>query len=187
MTKYIILGVIASIAIFCAGYFVGGSKEILIIEDVRVDTIRVSIPTPLDIYPKLDESGERVTVQDMLPIIEIIESEMVEVVRVVDTLWAQVPISTYSFGDDKWSAQVSGYRVIMESMEVYNTTTTSTIIKPPEWEISAMIGVDPYSQWVGGSATHHWGRLRATIDVGYNFKDSSPYIRAQGGITLFER
>ncbi|MFI3293512.1 MAG: DUF6808 domain-containing protein [Rikenellaceae bacterium] len=184
MTRYII-GALIAIAIFSTGYYFGENRESTIVESIKFDTITIYVPTPLEITPKINDAGEQVTIPDMLPIVEVIDNEIIEVIRIVDTLWVEVPISTYSFSGDKWRAEVSGYGVQMESMELYNKTTTH--IKPPDWELSAVATIDPYTKWIGGSATRRWGRFKTSLDMGYNFKDSSPYVRAQGGVTLFSR
>lgn len=192
MTKYVgtiifIVAILFIVAVFCTGVYIGGYRELSPQQEVRIDTVEVSNPTPLFVAPMLSEKNEQIAMVDMLPIVEVIEREVIEVVRVVDTLWAQVPISIYSFGDQTWRAQISGYRVEVESMEVYNTTSTISTVKSPTWEVDMVVGVDPYAQWIGGSMTRHWGRFCATLDVGYNLKDSSPYIRAQGGVAIFRR
>lgn len=177
MTRYII-GALLAVAIFICGYLFGGSHKPQHIESIKVDTITIERVTPKEISPKVDNRGEVVTLIERVPIVEVVDT-----VIIVDTLLAQIPLQTYSFEGESWRSQISGYAVSIESMEIYNTTTT--IVKPPSWELSAVVGITPNARWIGGSATRRWGRVHASLNVGYDLKNGSPFVGVMGGVALF--
>ncbi|MFI3258726.1 MAG: hypothetical protein R3Y16_01375 [Rikenellaceae bacterium] len=95
--------------------------------------------------------------------------------------------SLYTFRDTlsgRWSAEVLGSNVKLQSLTIIdrNQTTQTKIreITPlPRWEVSLKGSLTSHSQWVGVGVSRRFGRLRLTLDGGYD-----PWLREpQVGLT----
>lgn len=58
-----------------------------------------------------------------------------------DTVRVEIPISTYVFQDSTYRAEVSGYEVTLDRMEVYQRTITERYDKRPRWALTGGVGV----------------------------------------------
>lgn len=100
-----------------------------VIRDIitRVDTVRDTIPVPVCI-----RTVDSVTVPVIVPILG-------DTIR--DTIY--LPIEQKIYRDSLYTVYVSGYRAMLDSIEVYSRTNTVTIrerMKPKRWGLGVQAG-----------------------------------------------
>lgn len=169
---------IVILLVLCGGSYYYGTRSVTIVETttIQYDTIRVDVPA---------EAVEQKEVEE-----RVVYLTRVDTLTIRDSVLVYVPISEYTFkADSLYKITARGYDVNLTSVELYDRTitTTTTLIKSPTWEVAAVGGVNPFVQWVGGSATWRRSRWRASADVGYDFKNATPYVGVSGGVILFTK
>lgn len=104
-------------------------KEIIRIADtvrvVRIDTVEIVKPVP--------------------QLVEIVKKDTI---FVADTVYITVPIERKIYKDSTYAATITGYRVELESMEVFPKTITQTITQkeiahkyvPKRWGLGVCVG-----------------------------------------------
>lgn len=135
MNKNIIIGILSlllvtSVLFLCRGYFrTNGSNTSLKTSDTiiiyRIDTI--TIDKPAIQYKYINK-----IVTDTLYSIDSIQVQV------------SVPITTTVYADSSYRVIVSGYKVNLDTIQVYPkhtvTTITNTIVKQKRWYIGVQVG-----------------------------------------------
>lgn len=136
---YLIALVIALVLAFCGGWY-GGSRSSptfndSIVRDTIIDTIQYRLPVPVDSLVLRTEVVK-------LPIYDTIVSKDIDSIR-VDSVYVGIPIQQKEYSDSAYHAWVSGYKVSLDSINVYPKTIVEThrIREPPKrWGLGIQVG-----------------------------------------------
>lgn len=135
--------IIALIVGFGSGWF-GASRssppisDTITICDTIVDTIPYKLPVPVDSVVLRYETVK-------LPVIDNVDSNQPDTVIKVDSMYVEVPIVQKEYKDSAYQAWVSGYRVNLDSINVFQKTITETNTvyinsRPKRWGLGIQVG-----------------------------------------------
>lgn len=135
----IIALIIALIIGFCGGWL-GGSRSSpepndSIVRDTIIDTIPYRLPVPVDSLVLRTEIVK-------LPVYDTIPPKDVDSIR-VDSVYVEIPIQQIEYADSAYHAWVSGYKVNLDSINIYPKTIIEThrIRDPPKrWGLGVQVG-----------------------------------------------
>lgn len=113
---FIIVILLMGIALGLGGYFFGRSQADTDVATLRQtdtvtihDTVRIDRPVPVK---------EAVLDTMFVPITDTVVCN--------DTVYVSLPRETKTYGDERYKAQVSGYKPALDWIEIYNNTTVIT-------------------------------------------------------------
>lgn len=166
---FIIVILLMSIALGLGGYLLGRSHadtEVVTLTQtdtvVTYDTVMIESPVPV-----------RVTVMDTL-LVAVTDT----VVR-NDTVYVSLPRETRAYGDERYKAQVSGYKPALDWIEIYNNTT---VIKEKTRENSQCHAIA-----LTGSLAWH-GVPSAAIAAEYTYRcHNNIELTARAGYDILQR
>lgn len=138
----VIIVVTALLIGFCGGWF--GSlrsspsvvNDTIIVRDTFVDTIRYELPTPVDSMVIRYEVVK-------LPWKDSTYIKQPDTIIKTDSVYIEVPIYHKEYKDSTYQAWVSGYRVNLDSINVFQKTITEIhrIREPPKrWGLGVQVG-----------------------------------------------
>lgn len=140
--------------------------------EVRVDTLYYERIAPVSVVAA--------------PRREVVVESRVDTVRLRDSI--------YIFADTiggQWRAEVSGQNVELRSLEILNRVErhsyqpAAAAAQSPNWEVALKSGLSGQSMWLGVGVTRSVGRLRLSLDCGYDSWRREPYVGASAAFTLW--
>ncbi len=97
--------------------------------------------------------------------------------------------SLYTFRDTtegRWCAEVEGSNVSLRSLVILDPQDVRREFVRPEWEVSLKSGVAAGSLWSGVGVSRNYGRLKLSLDGGYDAWQGTPYVGASVAYTLWQ-
>lgn len=129
--------VLAALLIFSLGYLAGGLMAQLtaVCKSMVTDTTFVRLPVPIDSTVLRYETVK-------LPVSDTLYLQGKDTVR-IDSIFVEVPIQQKEYQDSVYHIWISGYRPNLDSVEVYQRTTTKIQIyeKPCKWGLGVSFGL----------------------------------------------
>lgn len=127
--KYIYI--IFTAFIICSLFFIGGHY-------VGMQSVKMNLETVTVL--RIDTVMHEKVIPKQVTLVKTV----VDTFYSTDTVLAEVcvPINRYVFSDSLYRAEISGYRVSLDKMEVYNREVTNTVIKrvPKRWGLGVSAG-----------------------------------------------
>lgn len=180
--KYFLLGLIAGALLIIFLPF-GKTPEIVVRD--RVDTVTV--------YQRIKDT----VILTETRLISRVDTILVQVpgdtIRVAVTL----PFEAKVFRTENYKAFVSGYKPMLDSIELFIPTKiitnerVVTKIVPPKWQAGVVVGAqfapNGNNQYFGARVQYTKGLFSIEGVAGYNPFTDSPYGEIRGGINLFRK
>lgn len=98
-------------------------RDTITMREVVADTVTIS----------------RVVYRD-LPRVERDTTYLRDTTYVRDTVMVAVPLSLYTFEEEEWRAEVEGYAVTLQEVEVYPRTIVQRVTEPSRWGVGVQLG-----------------------------------------------
>lgn len=166
---FIIVILLMGIALGLGGYFFGRSQADTDVATLRQtdtvtihDTVRIDRPIPVTV--------------------SVLDTLLVAVTDTVirnDTVYVSLPRETRTYGDDRYTAQVSGYKPSLDWIQIYNNTT---VIKEKMRE-----SLPCHSIALTGSLAWH-GFQSAAISAEYTYRcHNNIELTARAGYDILQR
>lgn len=148
---------------------------------VTMDTVRVVVRDTVRVYQPVARDSvvvryvtERLAVAEreesegadaFVPLNDSVASSVDKIVGSVDSVAVEIPITQKMYEGEDWRAWVSGYRPMLDSLQVYRERQTITIVereKPKRWSIGVVAG---YGAILRGSVS-----FEPFVGIGVSYK-----------------
>lgn len=159
-------------------------------------------PSKPEIECRVDTVVIREYIRDTVIITETHQISRIDTVMVYlsgDTVKVAVtlPFELKTFQTENYRATVSGYKPMLESIDLFvptkiiTQTHHTTTVMPPTWEggivVTAQVAPGWNNQFMGARVRYNKGRFSVEGTVGYNPFDDAPYGEVRGGFNIWRK